>query len=401
MAEWSELPSDVLELIARQLGTHSDVLQLHAVCFSWRSALSKRPYRLPCRVPLLPNEGSDYNFRFNLLKRTIYCLLPASRLWTSSDSNQASSDGWLIKLEEDVPGMMRLLYPLTKDQIHPLPSMFPKVMDLSDLQISELGHEYLLQCVKQNFNPFIDPVKNLYMKNVAFFSAKPIISSPADINDVFTLLRIHVSGKLAMFKSGDKKWTILEKLGPDYSDVICFKGKFYAVNATGRTAIFDRSATLSSTVFIKPFAIFPVISGSKMYLVESEGDLILVDRYDLNGKHCFKVFKFYEGRQEWDELQSLDGRLLFLGDGCSFSASASDFPGCKGKNLCFFTEEFPFGEGGYRFKGMQVFNLDDGCTGPLASYPGYSKVFWPPPSWVASTSVGISAQVPLSSTLVK
>ncbi|KAJ4965633.1 hypothetical protein NE237_017482 [Protea cynaroides] len=409
MVEWSQLPGDVLEVIARRLTTYFDVLRFRAVCSSWRSAISQRPGHLPCRFPIVPNEGFvETTCGFYLSKRTVYRLgLPENRIQTCIGSSEAS-DGWLIKVEEDVPEKMHLLNPLTMTQIKPLPSMFPKVLDLSDIRISELGQEHVLQYI--NYRPFVNSfvdAGNLYMEKVAFSSSNS--SSAIDDNDAFAILTIHVSGKLAMFKSGDEKWTIIEDLRSPYDDVICFKGKFYAVDNTGRTVIVEPSASVTLTAF-------PVFGGDKKYLVESEGDLLLVDLYLSMGPGddpCFdniniddefyhridtfivektvhfKVFKLYEVRQKWVELQSLGDRLLFLGDNCSFSTSACEFPGCKG-NRIYFTDAFNCsnGEDDYGFKEIGVFNLEDGCIGPLASYPGYSKLFWPPPSWVSAPSAG-------------
>ncbi|XP_042493888.1 F-box protein SKIP23 isoform X2 [Macadamia integrifolia] len=419
MTDWSQLPRDVVEVIARRLTTYFDALRFRAVCSSWRSAVSQSPHRLPCHFPIVPNEGFvETTCGFYLSKRTIYRLgLPEDRISTCIGSSEAS-DGWLIKVEEDVPDMMHLLNPLTETQIKPLPSMFPKVLDLSDLRISELGQDYVLQYI--NYRPFVNSfvdAGSLYMEKVAFFSSNSSLSasSPADDNDKFALLTIHVSGKLAMFKSGDEKWTIIEDQRSPYDDVICFKGKFYAVDSMGRIVIVEPSATVTLIASHESH----VFGGDKKYLVESEGDLLLVDLYlsmdtgddspfenmDIDDDFYeriesyivektvrFKVYKLYEGRQNWVELQSLGDRLLFLGDNCSFSASACDFPGCKG-NRIYFTDAFNCsnGEDDYGFKDVGVFNLDDGCIGPLASYPGYSKLFWPPPSWIADPSAGTNA----------
>ncbi|XP_043708049.1 F-box protein SKIP23-like [Telopea speciosissima] len=420
MSEWSLLPGDVLEVIAKRLSTYFDVLRFRAVCSSWRSAVPQSPRRLPCRFPIVTNEGFvETTCGFYLSKRTIYRLgLPEDRIRTCIGSSEAS-DGWLIKVEEDVPDMMHLLNPLTETQIKPLPSMFPNVLDLSDLRISELGQEYVLQYITyrpfaNSYRPFAHSfvdASNLYMEKIAFSSSNS--SSPADDNDNFTLLTIHVSGKLAMFKSGDEKWTIIEDQHSPYDDVICFKGNFYAVDSIGRTVIVEHSETVTLTAV-------HAFGGDKKYLVESEGDLLLVDLYLSMGHGDdprfeninidddfyerfdsyivektvrFKVFKLYEDRQKWVELQSLGDRLLFLGDNCSFSASACDFPGCKRSHI-YFTDAFNCsnGEDDYGFKDIGVFNLEDDCIGPLASYPDYSKLFWPPPSWVAAPSAGTNAQ---------
>ncbi|KAL3597535.1 hypothetical protein D5086_009172 [Populus alba] len=157
----------------------------------------------------------------------------------------------------------------------------------------------------------------------------------------------------------------------------------------------------------------PVFGGDKKYLVESKGDLLLVDMYlsidsdeglsigydvvqDL--VQCmsertvwFKVFKLNEEGKCWTEVKDLEDRVLFLGDDLTFSASASELSGCKG-NCIFFNDDFFYsrgeGDDGSLFgRDIGVFELESGCIGPLRNFPDYSKMFWPPPDWVASTSL--------------
>lgn len=226
----------------------------------------------------------------------------------------------------------------------------------------------------------------------------------------YALLTIHVSGKLAMFKSGDKKWTIVEDSPYPYDDVIVFDGHFYAVDGTGKTVAVD---PFDSVTLVAP----PVFGGDKKCLVESMGELLLVDVYlsfdpddtgdyglgeeedDENGA-CymsektvrFKVFRLDQAGKNWIEVQSLADRILFLGDNCSFSASVSDFSGCKG-NCIYFTDAYhnlpTEMEGAFWDHEIGVFDLDSGIIGPLTS----SKLFWPPPSWVTSTASGVENQI--------
>ncbi|XP_034903381.2 F-box protein SKIP23 [Populus alba] len=162
----------------------------------------------------------------------------------------------------------------------------------------------------------------------------------------------------------------------------------------------------------------PVFGGDKKYLVESKGDLLLVDMYlsidsdeglsigydvvqDL--VQCmsertvwFKVFKLNEEGKCWTEVKDLEDRVLFLGDDLTFSASASELSGCKG-NCIFFNDDFFYsrgeGDDGSLFgRDIGVFELESGCIGPLRNFPDYSKMFWPPPDWVASTSLEVQNQ---------
>jgi hypothetical protein len=50
------------------------------------------------------------------------------------------------------------------------------------------------------------------------------------------LLTIYVSGKLAIFRSGDERWMIMPEMPPKpYTDVCVFNGRLIALDSTGRT----------------------------------------------------------------------------------------------------------------------------------------------------------------------
>ncbi|KAA8546144.1 hypothetical protein F0562_020962 [Nyssa sinensis] len=344
-------------------------------------------------------ESSDTSWGFYLSKCTICRLgLPEPHCQTSP------SDGWLIKVEQDALQRMRLLNPLCRSEFKPLPTTFPRILDLSNFRISELGQECILQYI--NYRPFANSIGDagsLYMEKVAMRSSRCSSSRL----DSFVLLTIHVSGKLAMFKSGDKKWTVIDDLPSPYDDVILFRGQFYAVDSTGRTVVVLVDSSPSVNLVANS-----VFGGDKKFLVESCDELLLVDMYlgvgleddlgyngaldvydefdCLTGERTvrFKVFKLDQEGQKWVEVKSLGGRMLFLGDNCTFSALASDFTGCEG-NCIFFTDNFFYSnreeDGVLKCRGIGVFDLENGRIDPLANYPGYYNLFWPPPPWVSST----------------
>ncbi|EEF33970.1 conserved hypothetical protein [Ricinus communis] len=335
MAEWTNLPKDLLEQISKCFDTSIDILRFRSVCSSWRSSVSPKRRRLSGTFRILPNDGiSCTSFGFYLTRRTIFLIgVPNSH-------NQTDPDG------------------------------------------CDAG--------------------NLYMEKVVM-----IWLNYENEND-FVLLTIHVSGKLAMFKSGDRRWTIIQDMPSPYDDVIVYKGNFYAVDNTGRTVIVRLNTELGLIAN-------PVFGGDKKYLVESLGDLLLVDMYlsidTAEGglsfgeeflEHLaqymsertvrFKVFKLDKEAQTWIEVKSLGDRVLFLGDDSTFSASVSDLSGCKG-NCIFFVDNFFYSrdenlranggdDGVLAGRDIGVFDLETGCIGPLGNYPEYAKMFWPPPHWL-------------------
>ncbi|KAL6214100.1 hypothetical protein ACLB2K_013538 [Fragaria x ananassa] len=385
MADWSLLPKELLEDVAKRLGSPFYLLRLRSVCASWRSSFPPRPRRFP----FLTNYGiSDSTLGFHLSKRTVFLLAPPK-----------SPDRWLLKIEEDVPGRSHLRNPLSRSSPCPLPETFPKVLDLSRFRVFDLGEEYALHHV--NFRPLVNALggaANLYREKVVFMWL-------GDESSDYVLLTIHVSGQLALFKSVEKRWTIIHEMPSPYDDVILFRGQFYAVDGTGRTVrvgLDSRSPSLAAN---------PVYGGDKKFLVESSGELLVVDMYlsddqvdwdaedevsqvQLNG--CiyertvrFKVYKVDEGGQKLVRMKSLGDRVLFLGDDCTFSASASELAGCKG-NCIFFMDNFFYTsgeeEGTYKGRDIGVFDLDSGAITPLSDSPEAAKLFWPPPEWVSRTS---------------
>lgn len=219
-------------------------------------------------------------------------------------------------------------------------------------------------------------------------------------------MTIHVSGKLALFKFSDNAWSIIDDMPSPYDDLILYRNDFYAVDGTGRCVVVGENLRVTEIADA-------VFGGDKKYLVESNGELLLVDRYLSIGSDDqpfyyhrvqenevyvpnddtfvidttvqFKVYKLDWVGKNWVEVKSLGGSMLFLGDNCSFSANACDFDGMRGDCIYFTDRYFRMDqEEDEAFKDhcIGVFNLEDRSIGPLASSPGYSQLFWPPPPWV-------------------
>lgn len=296
---------------------------------------------------------------------------------------------------------MHLLNPLSGSEFLTLPESFPNPLDISGIRVTELGNEYTLQHI--NYRPFASSIGDsgtLYMEKVAL--------SLGFYDGLFVILTIHVSGKLAMLKQGDKKWTIIDDLPAPYDDVTVFDGNFYAVDSTGRAVMVIPASDPGSNPSLKVVA-KAVLGGDKKYLVDSLGELYLVDKYLSVGPEddlgyddnfefyedfdCytsertikFEVFKLDKEGETWVEVKNLGDRMLFLGDNCGFSASGSQFSGVKG-NCIIFTGQSKEEDGVPKSRGVGVFDLESGSIGPISHYTGCSELFWPPPAWVSSTN---------------
>ncbi|XP_022762995.1 F-box protein SKIP23-like isoform X2 [Durio zibethinus] len=401
MADWTQLPQELLDLISKRLDTSYDVIRFRSVCSTWRSSVTTpKRHRLAPRFPVLPDEGGMVNtsFGFSLSKRTVFLLQSPE---TNIETDTLTS--WVIKIEEDVPkNRIQLLNPLSRSGFDSLPDNFPKSLNLLEFRVFELGEEYVLHYL--NHLSYLGDVGNLYMEKV-------VLSCLDNNANDFVLLTIHVSGKLAMFKSIDKKWTIIQDMPSPYDDVILHEGNFYAVDNTGRTVLVALDFEISVVGM-------PVFGGDKKFLVESKGELLLVDMYlsiEAEEGSCswaglgfveeyfenlafymnertvrFKVFKLDEVGKEWVDVKSLNGRVLFLGDDCTFSASAEDLSVCRGNCIIFADNCFyslGVEDGSSERCDVGVFDLENGSIGPLQKFPQFSKVFWPPPRWISSTTL--------------
>ncbi|CAI8596158.1 unnamed protein product [Vicia faba] len=234
------------------------------------------------------------------------------------------------------------------------------------------------------------------------------------------LLTIHISGKLAVFRCGDErsddrcdeKWMIIPDMLTPYDDVCVYKGRPFAVDSTGRAVVVGPDLSVEMVAG-------PVFGGDKKFLVESEGDLLLVDKYlsclvnclrdDVDGGGGggdgggfyeighgyldgefyeigreravrFDVFRLDEKRKKWVEVKSLEDRVLFLGEDCAFSASALDLR--IGYGNCVIFRDDVYSDSQSSELGVGVFQFGRFRIAPLSCFPCYSMFFWPPPEWV-------------------
>ncbi|MCH86011.1 F-box protein, partial [Trifolium medium] len=129
-----------------------------------------------------------------------------------------------------------------------------------------------------------------------------------------------------------------------------------------------------------------VFSGERLsFLVESEGELLLVaiyEYFDFENSLRIRVLRLDE-KEKWVQLTSLGDRILFLGNGCSFSASTSDLSVSKGNCIIFMDDVFD--EIGICDNDMCVFDFDQDRLSLLSEYPEYHNLFWPPPKWIVKS----------------
>ncbi|KAK7271575.1 hypothetical protein RJT34_27597 [Clitoria ternatea] len=365
MGDWSELPKELLHLIAQRLESPLYLLRFRSVCSSWRASSSPSPINNN-HFPIPTHHSiSHTNTTFSLSHSTLLLITPPN------------NPPWLIKTSHHT-----LYHPLSRSPLKP----HPFLLDLYHLPALDLAHEFLLADTS--------PPDSLYMEKLVFLPL-PLHHHPERRRFVF--LTIHVSGKLAFFTSGDSSWTIIPDMPTPFDDVCAFKGNLYAVDHTGRTVAVGLDSGLGSVAE-------PVFGGDKKFLVECEGELLLVDKYlsshyfpnaglvlgdgedddevdEFGGERTvwFDVYRLDQEGKRWVTVNGLGESVLFLGDGSAFSASARDLRVGKGNCIVFRDDAL---DANCIAWGIGVFSLDDGRISPLSDCPRFSKLFWPPPDWV-------------------
>ncbi|XP_028776714.1 F-box protein SKIP23-like [Neltuma alba] len=353
--DWSDLPSELWPKIAKSLHNHVDLVRFRSVCKSWRSSIPSS----------LPNSPSLFPFQIpHPINPSKFVFLSQSTIYRIESPHQPSSShkGWLIKLEgQSNPSQshaLRLLNPLSDRKISKSRISSRRILNLLDYRAVELYKSYSLQeC-------------GFPIKKVVFFPT----SCWSDVNDSVACC-IYQEGKLALFKRGDNQWRLVDDLNYYYDDVIVYKGQLYVTDRWGTISWIDTSS-LKLIQYSPPLCGF----GHKKHLVESCGNLFVVDRYyDSEPRRPyyeasvvnFKVYRLDEEWGTWVDVKDLEDRVFILGNSCNLSVSANDFAGYAG-NCIFFIDIFD----------VRVYNLGDGSTMTLELDPCTSKLFWPPPSWL-------------------
>ncbi|KAK4261693.1 hypothetical protein QN277_004655 [Acacia crassicarpa] len=360
IAKWDDLPPELWPKIGKSLHHHVDLLRFRSVCNSWRSSippsLPNSPSLFPLQIPH-PNNPSMFVF---LTHSSVYRIEPPQQPSSSSSSPKS----WLIKLEghsnPSESRLLRLLNPISDQKISIPQSSSPRMLNLLDYRVVELHKSYALQ----NFG--------FPVKKVVFFPT----SCWFNVEDSVACC-IYQEGKLALFKRGDNKWTLLDDKNFHYDDLIVYKGQIYVTDRWGTISWID-------TCSLKLIQYSPPLCGlgHKKHLIESCENLYVVDRYYNSEPRWawphneasvvdFKVYRLDEEWGTWVDVKDLKDTVFLLGDSCSFSVCANDFAGYAG-NCIFFTDVSSDG----------VYNLGDGSIMTYKLGPSSSKLFWPPPSWL-------------------
>ncbi|KAK9292376.1 hypothetical protein L1049_020343 [Liquidambar formosana] len=271
MADWANLPNELLGLIVQRLSLFDDFIVFGAVCKSWKSvsdveAKPPSPPMFPWLILAEDGDKEDERIKdkefiqsrrfFNLSNANVYEFqLPEA----SSRRCLGTHFGWLFTLGLDL--QISLLHPFTRHQI-PLPPQ-PTFSD----QYEPSGE----------FGP--EDVRYIFIRK-AVLSSNPWKKTTEDYErqDCAVMTIYGEVSKLAFARLGDTSWTNVQVPSRAYDDIAFYKGHFYAVDCHGVAVVCDIDDDRNP----KALVIAPAPKGSRdhflKYLVESAGDLLLVSR---------------------------------------------------------------------------------------------------------------------------
>ncbi|KAJ6774717.1 F-BOX PROTEIN SKIP23 [Salix purpurea] len=341
MCRWADLPKELLEMISKRLDFRVDVLRFRSVCTSWRCSVS--PPSFDQEIPPVFLKLPDPICADAVLMQTAICRMEYPRNYPNSSCSLSKSS--LVKVGESKHGKLQLFHPLS-NQLTRDSFMSLNLLDLKFVQLSEA-------C---------------------------LLKWPSGIS-VFGI------NKVAMFPlsaSYDRNF--------EYDDITVYKGQFYVVDRRGTVSWIDSS--------LKVIQYSPPLygCGGQKNLVESCGDLYVVDRY-LDGERRtwrdyedamggtdnslrlsklmrkpgpvavdFRVYKLDEEWGTWVDIKSLDDRIFILGIDCSFSVSCRDLNGGKGNCIYFLYDSLRFGNG-MGGGAIHVFRFEDRSIDNLTEIP--------------------------------
>ncbi|KAL6988435.1 hypothetical protein U1Q18_014185 [Sarracenia purpurea var. burkii] len=269
---WSELPTELLELIMSPL-TLKENICASAVCKTWFSvAISVRIVSQPPWIMYFPKSGNLYEF-YDPEKRKTYSLklpqLHGSRVCYTKD-------GWLLLYR---PSTHRVFF----------------------------------------FNPFTQekiklPRFEMTYQIVAFSSAPNLPGCT-----VFTVKHINPAVvAISTCHPGATEWTTvnyqnrLPFVSSIWNKLVFCKGLFYCLSLTGWLGIFDAQER-TWIIHVVPPPKCPVKFFSKSwwkgkFMVEHKGDIFVI--YTSFGENPI-VFKLDQTNKVWEETKTLDGVTLF------------------------------------------------------------------------------------------
>ncbi|PRQ60002.1 putative F-box domain-containing protein [Rosa chinensis] len=348
LADWSELPNQILESVLERLDLLADYVRFSVVCRSWNFIAKdnrKKRVKMPCCHPppmlLINTDIGDIWKVYNVTDDKLLDLqvrVPNTRFC-------GSSKGWLIFVENDFTVTLINPFFRVRGRVEKENSIIhlPPLRLIKEIDMSRVRHE-----------------RYVYKATI---SADPVLNA----NECIVVVITQPGYQLAFIRLGkDRAWSYIDgrARGRGFDEVIFLGGKFYGVRNNGRLLSleitrFSFNRKLAARSLRRDHTI-------KSYLVYSnKKELLMVERHisfdrknDMRTTSKFIIYKLNFDECKWTKKNSLGGETLFLGDNSSFSVISSSFPGCL-RNCIYFTHDYDWFRSKFGPRGPNDFGVYD------------------------------------------
>ncbi|MCI21530.1 F-box protein [Trifolium medium] len=130
VANWSQLPKDILILISERIDNELDLIRFRSVCSSWRS--SSIPNHHHISLPLKYSLSDPF---CSLSKCNIFLIKPPQQ------QDETLIYPWLIRVTENSSGKTKLYESLFLTKF---PFTFPFSIDLYNSSVLNLGSDFII-----------------------------------------------------------------------------------------------------------------------------------------------------------------------------------------------------------------------------------------------------------------
>uniref|UniRef100_A0A1J3I6D5 F-box/kelch-repeat protein n=1 Tax=Noccaea caerulescens TaxID=107243 RepID=A0A1J3I6D5_NOCCA len=354
--DWSLLPEELLHAISENLDNCFDVVHARSICSSWRSTvpfpscLLRQSYSLPT-FPI-EKEGfftiekiPMFLFRVRSHSAALAAVASPSEYVLGGIGRRDESDDHITELPRSPPLECSVEFKIPGSESD------PTLMNMLDCQIFPLGHHYRM----------IGEEPKDY-RGLAFL---PLNKEGGEEGGGEFVVLLSYSNVLMALRSSEMRWMRVTKISKaSYSDLVGFRGRFYAVVLDREIVVID-PYSLDVTPLMPSQALrslkFLVPSGDddELFLVE----LIIPPSGVLDfGRFKCRVSRLDDEEEDgkWVEVTDLGDRVLFIGHLGNMCFSAKKLPDGYGlsRNSLLFTNG-P-GNVSYLYKyGVDTGNVED------------------------------------------
>ncbi|KAJ4764747.1 F-box family protein [Rhynchospora pubera] len=347
MANWSELPCDILEHLTSFLPVQ-DYHRFSLVCLNWRMVAKQKRYSPIQQIPWLA-LGTEENKRkfYNLLEdRHYYLDVPNLR----DKVLCGSSYGWLFTLDRKLK--FHMVNPLTR-KCYDLPTPPPFLE--GDLGMYEQDVPRFLEAESED-EEIHEFLREFFEESQRILVVKSIFDYDPSTRPDFTVVILYGDDDTpAFWRPGDNAWTDITGLPRALEDIAFFDGKVYCVQPpidNNHSVIYtfevgnDPKATKvelqvprhgNHNYFIEDrYQNFSV-----NYLVVFDGKLHLVERFIERTEHRltteFVVHELDLEGNNYSTCQHINGHTIFLGGNAPVVINPCQFSHCM-KDTIYFTD---------------------------------------------------------------